>query len=298
MLAEQLENAGHEVNKLETKNIPIKNLKNPSFTFLSTLRTISTTERYDIVHAFNIPSGFPMHFSKADKKILSVHGVFSEQIKQLHSKYFGKIAEKTEKQILRWADHLTTDSKFSQNLYFEKTGKKFDILPTPIDSKKLDELPNIKKNSRQIIYLGRDSYEKGIDIIRKIENQIDLDIIYSTNLKWVDAMKNLMSSSIMVVPSRIDSLPTNIKEAFYLKIPVIATNVGGIPELIQDKQTGILIPPEDENSFIEGINLLLNNPELTTKIVNNAYDFVEKSLTWKNILPKYLDYYKKALNEN
>ena len=84
-----------------------------------------------------------------------------------------------------------------------------------------------------------DSYEKGIDILKKIETKINGKIVYCTNMKWEDAMENLKASSILVVPSRMESIPQVIKEAFYLKIPVIATNVGGIPELITNNKTGI-----------------------------------------------------------
>ena len=45
-------------------------------------------------------------------------------------------------------------------------------------------------------------------------------------------MSIIKSSSIVAVPSRMESLPTTVKEAFFLNIPVVATNVGGIPELI------------------------------------------------------------------
>ena len=45
---------------------------------------------------------------------------------------------------------------------------------------------------------------------------------------------------MVVVPSRMESLPTTVKEAFYLNVPVIGTDVGGIPELIKNNETGII----------------------------------------------------------
>ena len=58
MLAEKLSQNGHQVKKLETSHIPIKNLKNPSFAVLSSLKSIVDRESYDVVHGFNIPSPY------------------------------------------------------------------------------------------------------------------------------------------------------------------------------------------------------------------------------------------------
>ena len=117
MLADQLSNYGYEVKKMQAPHIPIKNLKNPSFALFSTIKGIISREKFDIVHAFNIPSGYAMKYVKGAKKVLSVHGVFSEQVNSLHSKYTSSIAKIAESQVLRWPDKLTTDSKATQKLY-------------------------------------------------------------------------------------------------------------------------------------------------------------------------------------
>ena len=148
---------------------------------------------------------------------------------------------------------------------------------------------------RSVAYVGRDSYEKGIDVLRGIESQIKGNVVYCTNLPWEKAMSILKSSSVLVVPSRMESLPTVIKEAFYLKIPVIAANVGGIPELITDKKTGILVPPEDSQMLLSQINSLLESSELIQNLTSNAFDFVNKKMTWNIWLPKYIEFYKKLV---
>ena len=187
---------------------------------------------YDVAHGFNVPSAFAMKTARAKKRILSIHGVFSDQVNALHSSSLGDAAKIVEQNALKWADKLTTDSKMTQKAYKEKLGVDFEYLPSPIDTEKLDQISNVEKKDKQIVYVGRDSYEKGIDILRGIESQIKGNVIYCTDLPWEKAMSTLKSSSILVVPSRMESLPTVIKEAFYLKVPVIATNVGGIPEQI------------------------------------------------------------------
>ena len=296
MLANQLQCAGHSVTKMKAPHIPIKNLKNPSFAIFGAIKGILNRENYDIVHAFNVPSAFAMRYAKGKKKILSVHGMFSEQVNSLHSKAISSIASNTEAKVLRWADKLTTDSKITQKLYKEKLGFDFNYLPSAIDTDKLDNIDDVTKLEKQIIYLGRNSYEKGFDILKKIESKLNGNIIYCTDLLWKDAMIELKKSSLLVVPSRMENLPTNIKEAFYFKIPVIATDVGGIPELITTNHSGILVPFGNNTKLIAAINDLLSDSERSISLGNAGHDFVINNLTWKKVLPKYINFYTNLLN--
>ena len=295
MLANQLEHSGHSVTKMQTPYIPIKNFKNPSFAILGALKGIISRENYDIVHAFNVPSAFAMHYAKGKKKILSVHGVFSDQIKVLHSSTISTIATNVESKVLKWADRLTTDSKTSQTEYKKKLNLDFEYLPSPIDTEMFKQIQEVEKISNQIAYVGRNSFEKGIDILKNIESQINGNIVYCVNKPWEETMKLLKSSKLLVVPSRMESLPTVIKEAFYLKIPVIATSVGGIPELVKDNETGLLVESENSQMLLKTINQLLLNYTLQEKITTNGYNFVMNNFTWKKILPKYIEFYENLL---
>lgn len=291
MLADQLRQHGFQVDLMDPPKIPIKNLKNPSFVITSSLSSFFKGS-YDIVHAFNVPSAFAMKTARAKKRVLSIHGIFSDQVNALHSSILGDIAGVTEGQVLKWADKLTTDSKTSQNAYKKKLGLDFVYLPSPIDTGKFTCLPNVEKKENQVAYIGRDSYEKGIDILRQIEPKINGKVVYCTNTSWKEAMIVLKASSLVVVPSRMESLPTVIKEAFYLQVPVIATNVGGIPELIIDKINGILVPPDDSKSLLSEINSLLENKVKGEKLAKAGFEYVIKNMTWDVMLPKYIEFYE------
>ena len=108
-------------------------------------------------------------------------------------------------------------------------------------------------------------------------------------------MRVIKSSEVVVVPSRIESLPTTVKEAFFLNVPVIGTNVGGIPELITNDETGILIPPENSDELAQAVNELLSNKEKAEKIAANGNIFVKNNMTWDVILPKYIQFYEDLL---
>ena len=295
MLAEKLIQNGHQVKKLETTHLPIKNLKNPSFTVLSSLRSLVDRDSYDLVHGFNIPSAYAMKYAKGKKKILSVHGVFSEQVETLHSKSISSFAKSAESQVLRWPDKLTTDSKATQKLYKEKFDIDFEYLPSPLDTDMFENIDSIKKIENQIAYVGRDSHEKGIDILKAAEPEINGNVVYCTDRSWKDAMRIMKSSSVVVVPSRMESLPTTVKEAFYLNVPVIGTNVGGIPELIKNNETGILIPSENPSKLAQAVNELLSDKEKAEKLAANGNQFVKNNLTWDVVLPKYIQFYENLL---
>ena len=83
-----------------------------------------------------------------------------------------------------------------------------------------------------------------------------------------------------------------IKEAFYLKVPVIATNVGGNPELVTHQKTGILVPPEDPEKLMIAINNLLDNEEAKRNFANNAFEFINNNFSWDVLLEKYTNLYE------
>ena len=292
-VAEKLSEHGYDVQLMQIPHIPVKKLKNPSFVIFGKIKALIDNEKYDAVHAWNIPSAFIMKNIKSDKKILSVHGIYSEQVKLLHSQTTGKLAKVGEDKAFSYSTKLTTDSKIVQQYYKEKYQVDFIHLPAPLDTKKFKDIDQVEKKLNQIAYVGRDSFEKGIDILQNIESKLNGKVVYCTNYPWLKTMKILKSSKLLIVPSRMESLPQVIKEAFYLKIPVIATNVGGIPEIIQNEKTGILIPSENEQEMINAINNLIENDSLIDKMTSNAFEFINKFYSWNELLPKYIELYEK-----
>ena len=290
-VAEKLRQHGFNVELMNVPHIPIKNLKNLSFSFLGTLKAINNSKTYDAVHAWNVPSAFIMKKIKAKRKILSVHGVYSKQVDMLHSKITSSIINSRESQVLDWADKLTTDSKFVQSEY-AKLGKSFEYIPAPLDPQKFQDIYTSTEKKNQIVFVGRDSFEKGIDILRNIESKINASVKYCTNLDWKDAMKIVQESQILVVPSRIESIPQVIKEAFFLQVPVIATNVGGIPELISNNITGLLVPPENPEAMTDAINELLSDNNTKQKLSKNAFEFINKNFSWDVLIEKYIKLYE------
>lgn len=102
------------------------------------------------------------------------------------------------------------------------------------------------------------------------------------------------AANVFVAPSVIDSKGDTegqgviLLEAMASKTPIIATTVGGIPEVISHKETGFLISPNSPNELSAAIEYILNNKELTDNCTTNALFKVNEVYSWKNISQKFI----------
>ena len=101
--------------------------------------------------------------------------------------------------------------------------------------------------------------------------------------------KLLGSGDIFVHPSGLDALPRSVKEASLMEKPIIASNVGGIPEIVKNNQTGYLCNINDVDQWIGKIRFLLDNPDVARRLGKNARKFVEKTFDWKKISKSFLE---------
>ncbi|HVO65213.1 MAG TPA: glycosyltransferase family 4 protein, partial [Syntrophales bacterium] len=102
-----------------------------------------------------------------------------------------------------------------------------------------------------------------------------------------DEIKALMAGSeVFVVPSRKEPFGLVVLEAMAAETPVIATNVGGIPEILVDG-CGLLVPLEDENALAEAIEKVLTHPDLKEMLMLNGRERV-KGFSWENAAQSYI----------
>jgi len=312
-----LKNNGNYVEIISSENtftIPIKGLKNPSFMISSFLKA-KFKKNQDIVHAHNIPAALAMKNSTG-KKILSLHGIFSQQIDLLHGKITGNISKKYEKNALSWADVITVVSKEASD-YYTNLGYNVFQVPNAIDISSLT-LNTDRRHQKQVIFAGRLSNEKGIDclieIAQKLSTEIHLIILGSGTEKkkiqdLVKKQKNIhffgyqskdqtisliRGSDVLIQPSLKEGISSTILEAMACKTPIIATNVGGNKELIIDNQTGLLVDSNSSSQFLDKIEYVLSNESKLEIITNNAFTYIQK-YDWKVIGKKYLELYHKLL---
>mgnify|MGYP003346918144 FL=1 len=90
--------------------------------------------------------------------------------------------------------------------------------------------------------------------------------------------------------------PLTLLEAQLMEKPVIATRVGGIPELMRDTETGFLVEKGDSSDLIEKITLLLANKGLCEKMGKDGRKFVIDNFSWEIIGKKFLQIVKEQIN--
>jgi glycosyltransferase involved in cell wall biosynthesis len=123
---------------------------------------------------------------------------------------------------------------------------------------------------------------------KKIMNKKRIPEDHYTFLGYVPYEKiNLLYNKvdIFVLPSLTESCPITLLEAMASGLPIIASNVGGIPEIIENNETGILVQPRDSRKLAEKISLLMENRMLTRKLSFKARKLVERKFN-ANVMAK------------
>jgi glycogen(starch) synthase len=91
----------------------------------------------------------------------------------------------------------------------------------------------------------------------------------------------------MLMPSRRDSLPLVALEAALMARPLVATRVGGLPEIVVHEQTGILVEPEHADDLARALTLLLEHPDVAERIGHAARRHVLKTFGFERQVEAY-----------
>jgi glycosyltransferase involved in cell wall biosynthesis len=87
---------------------------------------------------------------------------------------------------------------------------------------------------------------------------LGLDAVFHGHV--ADPWERLAEADVFVLPSRAENMPIAILEAMALALPVVATRVGGVPELVADGETGLLVDPDDAAGLANALDSLLSDP--------------------------------------
>lgn len=165
----------------------------------------------------------------------------------------------------------------------------------------IEAFPHVSKNSpAKLLVVG---YPSKYVNVNEIRNQISrLNITEKTildpryiPLEEIGPLIEL--ANIVVLPYRSSTQSGVLQIAYTFGRPVIATDVGGLPEVVEDGQTGFLVPPRSPAILAEKILALVNNPSLASRMGNYAQHISETRFSWDPISRKILNVYKKILRK-
>ena len=295
------------------------------------LKILKSQNKVDLVVIHQMVAVFACFLAKIlrSKVIVYVGGSIYEG---LHQRGLAKIMALASillwKIQLRLADMIVVPAK--QLIQLSKLTTythKVRIAPTRIiNTPPLEEINYNKemfRNENIVGYVGRFEIEKGIEALPKIIC-LTCKVKKSVNLKWIligdgslrqrieNEIKKLGLTNIvqftgwvknpetymakmrlLILPSNTEGVPNVILEAMACGTPVLATPVGGIPNIIKDGETGFLLKSNDPKHIAKRIIELLNKPDLLKKVSINAYNYVRENFSYE----KTLEAWRKILSE-
>jgi len=129
------------------------------------------------------------------------------------------------------------------------------------------------------------------------ENSLNETVIVSRAVYDEEKYQKFADADIFVLPSHSEGMPMVVIEAMAAGLPVIATQVGGIPDLIDSKDIGLLVPPRSPKLLSDALLWLINNPKQGMELGHNAYVHALKNFDIERKATLLFGYYQEALNK-
>ena len=159
-------------------------------------------------------------------------------------------------------------------------------------TKELLILPKILEKMQNIhFYWAGDGVYKDqvLPLLEKYEN-----FHWLGSLQYPDKVREFLTEiDVYALISGIDMSPLTLQEAQLMEKPVVATNVGGIPELMKNGETGFLIEKNSPEELFDKLSMLFNNLEESKEMGKKGKEFVKNNFSWDKICDDFLNHLTK-----
>ncbi|SHL00302.1 glycosyltransferase [Fibrobacter sp. UWB12] len=164
-------------------------------------------------------------------------------------------------------------------------------------------------------YLPRDQFEIRIVGVGDLTEQLHVianevkqsnpdsaEIIFTGKLSPEDLANEYKTANVFTLPAIVDSkgdtegLGVVLIEAMELGLPIVASNVGGIPDVVIDNESGILVPEKDPVALADAFKQLAADPSLTERLLAGAQKRISECFTWDGIIERQVEVYKRVIN--
>lgn len=279
---------------------------------------------YEIVHvnvasdASYVRKSFFIRAAKAFHKKIVIHqhgGDFEGYYRGLSDKGKERVRE-----VLAMGDAFLVLAPFWKEFFGGLIDKdKITVFP---DSIRIPEKEEKRYGQHKLLFLGRICKAKGVGELLSVvpvlkEKYPDIKLYLggifeekeledkvrelSDCVKWLgwiagdEKKKHLKECDIFVLPSYFEGQSVSILEAMAYSCAVVASNTGGIPQMIINGETGILTEPRSEEALKEGLNKVLSDAVLCERLGRKAYDKVEKEFSIDSNMEELLKIYESIL---
>ncbi|MBJ6368287.1 glycosyltransferase family 4 protein [Snuella sedimenti] len=145
-------------------------------------------------------------------------------------------------------------------------------------------LKNIQEQGvkASLCMVGPDSGDRSLQVTQTLAETLGVNVRVTGKLTkeaWIALSEDY---NVFINTSNFDNMPVSVMEAMALGLPVVSTNVGGMPFLIDNKVNGILVPPNDEKAFTNALLAIYSRPQNALQMAKQARMVVEK-IDWKQV---------------
>lgn len=286
------------------------------------IKKIIKNKQIDFIHAhWIIPQGLLSVFIKLLYKvpfIMTVHGSDISRLNYFLIKFFIKLT-------LQKCDICTVNSSSTKKKLMDIfIPKNIKVLPMGVDTEKFhpskhdDTLKTeYKIKGPFLLFVGRLSRDKGIEYLIKAMPQIikkysDTKLLIIGDgalreflrelIRKMKIQKNVIiiggrsnnelpkyyaTADVFISPSLTEGQGVTLIEAIVSGTPVIGSNIGGIPEIIKNNETGLLVREKHPDQIAAAVIKLLDNQELREKLVKEGQEYIKQKFDWANVSKQF-----------
>lgn len=206
-----------------------------------------------------------------------------------------------------FTDNDKVISQALENNLFDR--EKFITHYQPEDIDKISS-PKLIDNSKplRVLWASRVSFQKRPDILKKVSNELDSNFVidaygimegsqytpsffkdskvnYKGGFNGIQSI-DISNYDIYLYTSETDGIPNILIEVAKAGLPVVASDIGGISELIKDNHSGIMVDLEDVRGYVKGLNFYRSNPEKAKKFAKNLQKTLKDQHSWREFEEK------------
>jgi glycosyltransferase involved in cell wall biosynthesis len=271
-----------------TKNIEFLHVSWAKDLFLAVILKIFSPNSIKIIFYRQMKLSRPKKafYHKFIYKNIDLFLVITDKLKSEAEKYLPLPANKIKK--LTYGIDTPSSTVIDKEIFFSKHGLNENI-PTigifsRIEEQKgqhlvLDAINQYTSNIQLCIIGHSMDYEYKN---RLLKDATDYNLI--NNLRFIDFVDSPMSYmpcfDIIILPTYEETFGLIVAEAMLMKVAVIGSNAGGVPEIISNRENGLLFETKNAKDLSEKINILLNDSDLRNKLILNGYDYANNKYAY------------------
>jgi glycosyltransferase involved in cell wall biosynthesis len=284
--------------------------------------------RFDVIHVhWPFPHGiwgYAASCASGSPVLLTFHG--AELL--LCSKYF--FVKYFLRHAIKHAGAMTANSTFTANQVAQLADRPADVVPYACAVQARPVSKNANKPVRELLFVGRLIARKGLDYLlrslplldgrcavhlhiigdgdraadwKALASELKLDgrVTFHGPAPNEELQRRYAEADIFILPAIVDDrgdtegLGVVLVEALCFQTPVIASNVGGIPDVIIHERTGLLVPQKDSPALAQAIEQLLSDRALAQSLAEQGLDHATHYFDWERITQLWLKLYARVV---